>query len=260
MAADRPVVQSLVHPEGDLQKPFDIAVVIPTVIRPSLRRTVHSVFDQSFQGRVQILIGVDKAIGDRSILAEICAARPERMAVTIFDPGYSTSVRHGGLHLARDGGVLRTVLSYLANARMIAYLDDDNWWAENHLFSLYQAIRGVDWAFGLRWYVDPETSQPLCIDEWESVSPDRGVFAKRFGGFVDPNSLMIEKSKCEPVLRWWSIPLKGDDKAMSADRNVFGALRKNHTHAATGQATAYYCLDPEDGMHRRREQWISGAG
>jgi hypothetical protein len=239
-----------------LQMPFDFAVVIPTILRPTLKRAVSSVFRQRSAGRIQILIGVDQAIGDRSVLDEIQQECPAHCALSIIDLGYSTSQRHGGLHPGASGGVLRTILSYAANSRAIAYLDDDNWFGEDHLRTLGDALSGNDWAFSYRWFVEQATGTPLCIDEWESVGPSAGVFCARFGGFVDPNCLMIDKLKCEPVLRWWCFPIPGDPRAMSEDRLVFDYLMRYHSCGATGQATSFYVIQPEDGMHPHRLRWI----
>ena len=118
---------------SSLQKHFDIAVVIPTTLRDSLERALDSIFKQDLDGRIQILIGIDKSRENRKKLKEMCTAQPANCVTTILDLGYSTSVKHGGIKMARDGGGLRTALSYLANSRYIAYLDDDNWWAVSHL-------------------------------------------------------------------------------------------------------------------------------
>jgi hypothetical protein len=48
---------------GQLQGRMDAAVIIPTLLRPSLVRAVQSVFAQQFGGRVQILIGIDQRSG-----------------------------------------------------------------------------------------------------------------------------------------------------------------------------------------------------
>ncbi len=247
---------NIAWPETELQHPFDVAVVMITVLRPTLRRAVQSVFNQNFAGRIHVLIGVDKAVSSRELLSDIFDSCPRNCLVTLLNPRYSTSVRHGGLYPARDGGALRTVLSYMANSRYVAYLDDDNWWHKDHLSSMLTVIRDVEWAFSLRWYVDPVNHAPLCIDRWELVGPDAGFFRERFGGFVDPSCLMIDKLLCEKALPWWTTPLPGDKKGMSADRHVFSVLRKNHVVAGTGKATCYYTLDPKDGMHPRRQRWI----
>jgi predicted O-methyltransferase YrrM len=179
--------------------------------------------------------------------------------VTVFDPGYSTSVRHGGVHASRDGGALRTLLSYAAHSRLVAYLDDDNWWAPDHLAAITAAAAGRAWAYSLRWYVDRESAEPLCVDRWESVGPDAGCFRDRFGGWVDPNCLLIDKLACEPALRLWSVPLPGDATQLTGDRHVFSDLRLRGPAGGTGRATVYYTLTPGDIMHRRRLEWIAAA-
>ncbi len=52
-------------------KPYDVAVVIPTIGRPVLERAVQSVFRQDFPGTIQILIGVGNPIGDRELLSKL---------------------------------------------------------------------------------------------------------------------------------------------------------------------------------------------
>ena len=239
-----------------LQHPFDVAIIIPTIMRPELEKTLDSIFKQDFNGRIQILIGVDKSKKDRNNLLKLFSTQPDNCITTILDLGYSTSIRHGGLRKAADGGSLRTILSYMANSRYIAYLDDDNWWGKNHLSSLLKSIKGVDWTYSLRWYVDARTKNPQCIDKWESTGVNSGVFKKKFGGWVDPNCLLIDSIKCEPVLRNWLYPLKGDKKGMSADRNIFNALSKSYKFNTTNQATCYYIINPKDLMHIKRLNWI----
>ncbi|MDK9703746.1 MAG: tetratricopeptide repeat protein [Sulfuritalea sp.] len=239
----------------DLQTPFDVAVVMPTIGRECILEAVRSVYAQENVGRIQLLIGVDQPRGDFVRLHELLDAAPAHVTPCLFYPGYSTSQRHGGLHPAFDGGVLRTVLSYLANARHLAYLDDDNWWAPGHVRSLLSAVQGRDWAFALRWFVHPESRRPVCVDEWESVGPGRGVFLPKFGGWVDPNCLLIDKLACEPVLRWWSIPLP-DKARMAADRHVFAWLQKHSVPGETGQASVYYEMQPKDVLHPRRLERI----
>lgn len=238
-----------------LQEPMDVAVIIPTVLRPTLRRAVESVFSQNFPGRMHVLVGVDLPQGDLSL-----PAPPDHCALQVFYPGYSTSVRHGGLAASSDGGVLRCVLTHLANSRYIAYLDDDNWWAPSHLADLRYGIErtNAEWGFSLRWYVHPETSRPVCVDAWESVGPGHGVFARQFGGFVDPSSLMIDKLACPRVAHCWNFPLLAANGG-STDRQVFHLLSQQHRYFATGHATSFYTLNPVDGMHLARLAWMGDA-
>lgn len=243
----------------DSQRPYDVAVIMPSIVRPTIEKALHSIFAQDFSGRIQVLIGIDQPLGDLSVIEDVCRARPSNCTLSVFFPGYSTSVRHGGLHPDRAGGVLRCVLTYLANSRFVAYLDDDNWWAPEHLRHLLKAVEGKQWAYALRWFVHPVSRRPICIDAWESLGPNRGCFATRFGGWVDPNCLMYDKLTCEPVTRWWTIPLPGDAKAMSSDRHVFHWLKNTYTYGETGTASVFYQLDPQDGMHPQRLQWMGAA-
>ena len=125
---------------ADRQRPYDVAIVMPTLLRPGLTRAIRSIFEQNFEGRIQILLGIDVAEGDPAQLAALAAECPAHIAFDLFDPGYSTSIQHGGLHPNRVSGSLRTILTYAANSRRIAYLDDDNWWGPDHLATLSGAI------------------------------------------------------------------------------------------------------------------------
>ena len=82
----------------DLQRPADVAVIMPTIIRPTMKEALQSVFRQAPVRRIQILIGIDRPDGDVGLIEAICAERPAHCCVNVIDPGYSTSVRHGGLH------------------------------------------------------------------------------------------------------------------------------------------------------------------
>ena len=243
---------------GDRQEPYGAAIILPTLLRPGLARAVRSVFAQDFAGRIQILVGIDKAEGDRAQLAALARECPPHIALDLFDPGYSTSARHGGIYPNKVTGSLRTLLTYAANSRHIAYLDDDNWWAPDHLASLSAALDGHDYSWSQRWFVDPEDSAPICIDEWESVGPDAGVFKEKFGGFVDPSSLMIDKLACHEVLPAWSLTPFSDGRG--SDRLVFDRLKRSHKGCPTGRATSFYTINPDDIVHLNRLQYFRQKG
>ncbi|WP_420731760.1 glycosyltransferase [Hwanghaeella sp. 1Z406] len=248
------------HIGGDgapLQSPFDAAIVIPTLLRPSLARALRSIFAQENIGRLHILIGVDRAEGDIAAINPVFQEQPDNCVTTLVNLGYSTSTRHGGVHAAWDGGALRTILSYMANSRYVAYLDDDNWLAPDHVEKLLKAIQGHDYAYTLRWYVDPATLKPLCVDRLESVGPDAGGYKDSLRGFVDPNCLMLDKIACLAVLGLWSVPMKGDDTNLSADRQVFAALVQHFRGGPTHTPTVFYRLNELDKGYSKRLEWIA---
>jgi hypothetical protein len=226
--AARPARAPALRQFGPARPRFDAAVVMPTLLRPTILFALRSVFAQEFPGTVQVLIGVDWPDGSVAAVEEACRERPDNVTVLLFDPGYSTSVRHGGLHPAWDGGALRVMLSYLAGSRRVAYLDDDNWWAPGHLASLCDALEGHDYAWTDRIFVDRRTRLP-----GERIA---------FDGFIDPNCLMLDKLACEAVLRWWGLPKRDSRTAIDADRNISRLLTQNFRGRGTGQASVFYAV------------------
>ena len=135
---------------ADLQTPFDAGIVMATVVRDTFPQALRSVYAQSFAGRIQVLVGVDRWAGDRAMVTQLAAQAPSHVAVTVLDLGYSTSKRNGGLYPSHYGGALKTILSYAANSRHVFYLDDDNWYAPEHVATMLAAVEGKAWAFSLR--------------------------------------------------------------------------------------------------------------
>lgn len=236
----------------------DVAVVLQTVLRPSVLRAIRSVYEQDFGGRIHLLVGVDARLGPAKDVEKLLAAAPARVGVTLFDPGYSTSRRHGGIHTNHFGGSLRTLLSFAANAPHVAYLDDDDWYAPAHLSSLLAAVRGHDWAFTYRTFVNPYNLEPMCVDTLENMGPGAGVYAAQ-GGFACPSSLLLDKLACAPILYLWSVA--GRPQGDAEDRMVFHALCEHYpSYGATKQATVNCVIKPEDGSHAMREKLIVEAG
>lgn len=237
----------------------DIAIVIITICRESLLRAVRSLFAQQRPGRMQILIGVDCDPQGRleQVRAILDAECPGGTTLTWLDLGYSTSRRHGGVHTCYFGGSLRTALSFLADAEIVMYLDDDDWLAETHCADILACIGDRKWAFAYSMYADGQRGQGLCIDEIESVGVGKGIYSKSKGGFVRPSGMAINKLKLPHILYLWaeSFNAAGDGE----DRLIFEKLRRE-SHACTGKATVYYTLDPNDGMHAERVAFMQSKG
>ncbi len=228
------------HPAaGSPQTPADVGVVMPTVIRREMILALRSVFSQEFAGSVQVLIGVDKARGEPEWLERALGTRPAHVSVLVLHLPYSTSHRHGGVHGPYDGGALRALLSYTANSRYVAYLDDDNLWTPNHLALLHEAVKDKVWAFSRRLLIDEVTGAEIGPDVWDSVGPDQGRLAST-GGFVDTNCLLVDKVKAASLFGLWAESENGRP-GLHADRNFFRGL-KSHAHASVPDATVRYFI------------------
>ena len=239
----------------DIQKKFDVAVVIPTVLRPTLLRAVRSVYNQDLSGRIQILIGIDKHLGDANCLDVLLRERPENVCITTLDLGYSTSIRHGGIYSNQYSGAIRTILSYAANSRFIAYLDDDDWWGADHLSSLLSAISDKAWAFSYRWFVDQETEWPICRDEWDSLGPGRGINLQRFGGFVSPSCLLVNKEVCHSLFPLWALSAFPD--GTGEDRLIFRELLKYKSWVGSEKYSVFYEMRADVQHHPHHEKEFS---
>ena len=222
---------------ADLQTPFDAGIVMATVVRETFPQALRSVFAQAFAGRIHVLVGIDRWIGDRAMVEQLAAQSPSHVALTTLDLGYSTSQRNGGIYPSHYGGALKTILSYAANSRYVAYLDDDNWYAPDHVATMLRAIAGKPWAFSLRHFVDAETGTPLCPDTWESLGPHRGVYAKAQGGFVDTNCYLIDALVCADVFPEWAMTRFAG--GTGGDRQVLERLR-NRPWGTNDAHTVYY--------------------
>src|SRR5262245_65037956 len=80
------------------QRPCDVAVIMPTTMRATIADALRSIFRQDLVGRIQVLIGIDRPDAEIALIEQACADRPSHCCVQVMYPGYSTSVRHGGLH------------------------------------------------------------------------------------------------------------------------------------------------------------------
>jgi hypothetical protein len=208
---------------SDLQTPFDVGIVMATVARPTMAEAVRSVFAQRFGGRIQVLIGIDRWLGDRALVEQLRGEKPSHVELTLLDLGYSTSQRNGGLYPSHYGGALKTILSYAANARHVTYLDDDNWYAPDHVATMLAAVAGKAWAFSLRHFVDSKSGDVLCPDAWESLGPGRGVYGASQGGFVDTNCYFIDTLACNDVFPEWAMTRYAG--GTGGDRQVLEKLR-----------------------------------
>jgi hypothetical protein len=225
----------------------DVAVVMPTIGRLSILDALQSIFDQVGVKRIQVLIGVDNPAINIEFLTSFLESNPTNFTFVLVNLPWSTSIRHGGLHLATDGGSLRAMLSLMANARYVTYLDDDNTWAPDHLAKLLNAVEGKTWAFSQRYLIDEESGENFGQDFWHSVGVDKGDFAPQ-GGFVDTNCLMVDVVKTAPVIGRWAS--SGSlQPGLTADRFFFAGIRKT-PFGEVSEPTVFYKIRRTNVLHR----------
>ena len=255
-----PSVAPLPGPRGSefMQKPFDCAVLMRTIMRPTLIPAIESVYAQDFKGRIQIVIGVDRRTGkveglDR-LLSEKC---PPNIGITVLDPGYSTSKRNGGLYSSRFGGSLLTALAYLANAPRVMCLDDDNRMCPDHVRLLMDAIGGQALGF-LAALVHQSCDRrtylrgPLGIGRSRAWRVRQQIRRLRRHEFMDRR-----QGKAPQCV---SCPGAGAVQGWRRGRSSFFRGAKKHPHGETGKATSEYAISPGDQNFALRLRWFAEVG
>lgn len=239
----------------------NISIVITSIARDSLLRAIRSIFSQDYPGNIQVCIGIDKDVyGNadkyKQIILNEC---PKNCSVLWMNLGYSTSVRHGGVHGCQFGGSLRTALTLLAKYKRVMFLDDDDWLTPDHCSTMIKTMEESKsaWVYPICMYADSSTSTGICIDAIESVGPDKGIYADKFGGFVRPSGMMFNKMQVMHLLHLLSMsPYPTGD---GEDRLFFKPL-KDLPNACSNAPTVYYSLDPNDSMHEYRMQYMKQHG
>lgn len=126
--------------------------------------------------------------------------------------------------------------SFLVNADVICYLDEDNWLDEDHVEKLVSKIdSGCDWAYSLRKIYDKDGNY-VCNDDCESLG--------KWPVYFNPQVYHIDTSsyavKLEVATRlghaWYG--------QWGADRNYFNALKTYYPNFdCTNSYTLNYRLD-----------------
>ena len=237
----------------------DISIVITTVGRDSILRALSSIFQQRFIGNIQVIIALDmdlygKYIIYKKVINDTC---PSNINLTWIELGYSTSIKHGGIHSCKFGGSLRTIMSFMARSKYVMYLDDDDWLAVDHIKDILNSIENRYWSYAYCYYADGNNDLPLCIDKIESVGVNKGIYKEKFGGFVRPSGMLVNKLLVSEYLYLWAdSPYESGD---GEDRLIFDKLRYLE-HACTGNPTVYYSLDPKDANHNLRLNYMKSQG
>ena len=182
-----------------------VAVVTPTIGSEHLVRCVDSVDKQTYSDLTHYVF-IDGEHSELSVLDKIEGATKVRK-VTLEE-----NVGKGWY-----GHRVYSACSFLVNADVICYLDEDNWYEPNHVEKLVDKIKqGNDWAYSLRKIYDKDGNF-LCNDDCESL----GKWPVYFNGevfHIDTSSFAIRRDIAVRIGHAWY-------GQWGADRQFFSALK-----------------------------------
>jgi glycosyltransferase involved in cell wall biosynthesis len=183
-----------------------VAVVTPTSASEHLKQCLDSVSKQTYKNLTHYVFVDGK---DHHIDVQIETLKQEKVKTVILEE----NVGKGWY-----GHRVYAACSFLVNADIICYLDEDNWIEPNHVESLVEVIRkGNDWSYSLR-NIHNKDGKYLCQDNCESLGKWPVYFDDKTY-HIDTSSFAIKQDVAVRVGHSWY-------GKWGADRQFFHTLKK----------------------------------
>lgn len=201
-----------------------VAVVTPTIASEHLKRCLDSVSNQTY-GDITHYVFVDGK--DYHLDAQIETLKHDKVKTVILEE----NVGKGWY-----GHRVYAACSFLVNADIICYLDEDNWLEPNHVQSLVEEMeKGKEWAYSLRKIYDKD-GKYLCDDNCESLGKWPAYFDDRVQ-HIDTSCFAVKRDVAVRIGHAWY-------GQWGADRQFFHTLKKHFSNfSCTGEYTLNYRLD-----------------
>lgn len=211
-------------------------VITPTIGQESLHKAIQSVSDQSYENLKHLVVvdGPDflKNVSDLNI-----SEYYTKLQVTVAP---ENTGRTGGNFW---GHRIFAAYPHLVNADYILFLDEDNWFDNNHVETLIEYIehRNLDWAYSLRniytkeeTFVDSDCCESLGRWPvfWSLDKSDKEYL-------VDTSAYCFKREFLIHVCQHWHSGWGGDRKFYK----IITQLLKHDKFGTTGMHTMNYRLD-----------------
>lgn len=186
-----------------------VAVVTPTIGSQHLEKCIESVQNQTYENLTHYIF-LD---GEEHFAKIMMQGIDKNSKKKIKSIGLQENVGKGWY-----GHRVYAACSFLVNADIICYLDEDNWVEPEHVESLVKVIeQGNDWAYSLRKIYDKEGNY-LCEDNCESL----GLWPIYFANdqyHIDTSSFAVRQPVAVNIGHSWY-------GQWGADRKFFFNLKK----------------------------------
>lgn len=222
-------------------------VIIPTIGNPHLKQAVEFCLSQTYEN-THVLVVVDGPEYYRKVMDLLIGSSfpPNRVVVSV------TPENTGGK--GYYGHRIFATYPLLIDSDYYLFLDEDNWFAPNHIESLMGVMtikdNLFDFAFSFRNICD-EKGDFICKDQCESLGHWPIFFSHHDPQFlVDTSSFIFRKDFIQNNAYLWSYGWGGD-------RRFFYAVKGNHLYGTSKQYTLNYRLGGNEGSVKK-EFFIEG--
>ena len=201
-----------------------VAVVTPTINSNHLKQCLESVNNQTYKNLTHY------------IFIDGCQYEPKVKELIRDFPKTKYIELEENVGKGWYGHRVYAACSFLVNADVIVYLDEDNWFDPCHIQKLVDKInQGNDWAYSLRKIYDKEGNY-LCEDNCESL----GKWPVHFNPdihHIDTSCFGVRRDIAVQIGHFWY-------GQWGADRQFFNAIKKHFPkYACTNDYTVCYRLD-----------------
>ena len=201
-----------------------VAVVTPTIASEHLAKCIDSVDKQTYEDITHY------------IFIDGCQYEPKAREILVGSPKTRMIELEENVGKGWYGHRVYAACSFLVNADVICYLDEDNWFEANHVEKMVEKLKeGHDWVYSLRNIHDKEGNF-LCEDNCESLG--------KWPVYFNPDVFHIDTS-CFAIRRDIAVRIGHSWYGKwGADRQFFYALKQNFSnYNCTNANTVAYRLD-----------------
>jgi len=201
-----------------------VAVVTPTIASEHLAQCIDSVDKQTYEDIVHY------------IFIDGCQYEPKAREILVGSSKTKMIELEENVGKGWYGHRVYAACSFLVNADVICYLDEDNFLEPNHIETVVKKLQeGNDWVYSLRNIHDKE-GKFLCEDNCESLGKWPVYFNPEVH-HIDTSCFAIRRDIAVHIGHSWY-------GKWGADRQFFSALKKYFTkYDCTNQYTTNYRLD-----------------
>lgn len=212
-------------------EPKTVTVITPTIGSPKLRDAIDSVKAQTYK-HINHLVVVDGPDYTQAVYS-LLSLKEVTEEIQLTTSPFNTGKVGNGFY----GHRIYAAYPHLINTDYIFILDEDNWYAPDHVESLVKVLEQNAFAYSLRKIYD-ENKNYLCDDNCESLGkwPIYFTHGKEESFLIDTSSFAFRRDFLITASQFWH-------HGWGGDRHFFYAVKDHCRWDTNGKHTLCYRLD-----------------